>query len=125
MGQGLYGDFANFLKVTGCLVDLNIETLSAAHNDNYHALNKITLSNGESSFIDVTPHIKDKTPKSSCFLVSKAKLNEQNYHFNEEFPKTVTITSNHLDTKQKAIKLAKELKKYYPTINDLNKGKTR
>ena len=124
MGQGLYGDFANFLKVTGCLVDLNIETLSAAHNDNYHALNKITLSNGESSFIDVTPHIKDKIPKSSCFLVSKAKLNEQNYHFNEEFPKTVTITPNHLDTKQKAIKLAKELKKYYPTINDLTKRKT-
>lgn len=124
MGQGLCGDFSNFLQVTGRLVDLNIETLSAAHNDNYHALNKITLSNGKSSFIDVTPHIKDKVPKSSCFLVSEAKLNEQNYRFNEEFPQTVTIMTNHLDTKQKAINLAKELKKYYPTINDLNKRKT-
>ena len=124
MGQGLCGDFANFLKETGHLIGLNMETLTAMHNENYHALNKITFSNGETSFIDVTAHIKDKIPKSSCFLVSEAKLNEKStYHFNDDFSKTVTIPIDHLDTTVQAINLANELKKYYPNSIDLNRRK--
>lgn len=126
LGQGLCGDFANFLSETSLSIGLNMEIITAKHNDNYHALNKITFSNGDVSLIDVTSYIKDKRPKSSCFLVSEAQLNEKNnYHFNEKLPKTVTITTNHLNTKKSAQILAKELEKYRPSINDLNKGKTR
>ncbi len=125
MGQGLCGDLANFLKVTGQAIGLNIETICVNHNNSYHSLNKITFSNGQSSLIDITSHIKDRVPKSSCFLVSESKLNEQNvYHFFEELPQTITIPSNNLNTQELAINLANELKKYYPEINDLNKKRT-
>ena len=99
MGQGLCTDIANFIAITGRNLGLNIEVISANHNDNFHALNKITFSNGEVSLIDATTFIKDKVPKSSCFLVSEAKLNQQNnYSFTEELPSTITLQEPILDT---------------------------
>lgn len=121
MGQGLCTDIANFIAITGRNLGLNIEVISANHNDNFHALNKITFSNGEVSLIDATAFIKDKVPKSSCFLVSEAKLNQQNnYSFTEELPSTITLQEPILDTTEKAKILSKEIKKNYPGSNDIN-----
>ncbi len=122
MGQGLCTDIANFIAITGRNLGLNIEVISANHNDNFHALNKITFSNGEVSLIDATAFIKDKVPKSSCFLVSEAKLNHQNnYSFTEELPSTITLQEPILDTTEKAKILSKEIKKNYPGSNDINR----
>lgn len=122
MGQGLCTDIANFIAITGRNLGLNIEVISANHNDNFHALNKITFSNGEVSLIDATAFIKDKAPKSSCFLVSEAKLNQQNnYSFTEELPSTITLQEPILDTTEKAKILSKEIKKNYPGSNDINR----
>lgn len=122
MGQGLCTDIANFIAITGRNLGLNIEVISANHNDNFHALNKITFSNGEVSLIDATAFIKDKVPKSSCFLVSEAKLNQQNnYSFTEELPSTITLQEPILDTTEKAKILSKEIKKNYPGSNDINR----
>lgn len=122
MGQGLCTDIANFIAITGRNLGLNIEVISANHNDNFHALNKITFSNGEVSLIDATALIKDKAPKSSCFLVSEAKLNQQNnYSFTEELPSTITLQEPILDTTEKAKILSKEIKKNYPGSNDINR----
>ena len=122
MGQGLCTDIANFIAITGRNLGLNIEVISANHNDNFHALNKITFSNGEVSLIDATAFIKDKVPKSSCFLVSEAKLNHQNnYSFTEELPSTTTLQEPILDTTEKAKILSKEIKKNYPGSNDINR----
>lgn len=122
MGQGLCTDIANFIAITGRNLGLNIEVISANHNDNFHALNKITFSNGEVSLIDATSFIKDKVPKSSCFLVSEAKLNQQNnYSFTEELPSTITLQEPILDTTEKAKILSKEIKKKYPGSNDINR----
>lgn len=122
MGQGLCTDIANFIAITGRNLGLNIEVISANHNDNFHALNKITFSNGEVSLIDATAFIKDKVPKSSCFLVSEAKLNQQNnYSFTEELPSTTTLQEPILDTTEKAKILSKEIKKNYPGSNDINR----
>ena len=122
MGQGLCTDIANFIAITGRNLGLNIEVISANHNDNFHALNKITFSNGEVSLIDATAFIKDKVPKSSCFLVSEAKLNKQNnYSFTEELPSTITLQEPILDTTEKAKILSKEIKKNYPGSNDINR----
>ena len=122
MGQGLCTDIANFIAITGRNLGLNIEVISANHNDNFHALNKITFSNGEVSLIDATAFIKDKAPKSSCFLVSEAKLNHQNnYSFTEELPSTTTLQEPILDTTEKAKILSKEIKKNYPGSNDINR----
>ena len=105
MGQGLCSDIANFLSITGQTLGLNIEVISAKHNDNFHSLNKVTLQNGQSSLIDATAFIKDKVPKSSCFLVSEAKLNQQNnYSFTEELPSTITLQEPILDTTENIIK---------------------
>ena len=110
MGQGLCTDIANFIAITGRNLGLNIEVISANHNDNFHALNKITFSNGEVSLIDATAFIKDKVPKSSCFLVSEAKLNQQNnYSFTEELPSTITLQEPILDTTEKAKILSKDV----------------
>lgn len=122
MGQGLCTDIANFIAITGRNLGLNIEVISANHNDNFHALNKITFSNGEVSLIDATAFIKDKAPKSSCFLVSEAKLNQQNnYSFTEELPSTITLQEPILDTTEKAKILSKEIEKNYPGSNDINR----
>lgn len=122
MGQGLCTDIANFIAITGRNLGLNIEVISANHNDNFHALNKITFSNGEVSLIDATAFIKDKAPKSSCFLVSEVKLNQQNnYSFTEELPSTITLQEPILDTTEKAKILSKEIKKNYPGSNDINR----
>ena len=122
MGQGLCTDIANFIAITGRNLGLNIEVISANHNDNFHALNKITFSNGEVSLIDATAFIKDKVPKSFCFLVSEAKLNQQNnYSFTEELPSTITLQEPILDTTEKAKILSKEIKKNYPGSNDINR----
>lgn len=122
MGQGLCTDIANFIAITGRNLGLNIEVISANHNDNFHALNKITFSNGEVSLIDATAFIKDKVPKSSCFLVSEAKLNQQNnYSFTEELPSTIALQEPILDTTEKAKILSKEIKKNYPGSNDINR----
>lgn len=122
MGQGLCTDIANFIAITGRNLGLNIEVISANHNDNFHALNKITFSNGEVSLIDATAFIKDKAPKSSCFLVSEAKLNQQNnYSFIGELPSTITLQEPILDTTEKAKILSKEIKKNYPGSNDINR----
>lgn len=122
MGQGLCTDIANFIAITGRNLGLNIEVISANHNDNFHALNKITFSNGEVSLIDATAFIKDKAPKSSCFLVSEAKLKQQNnYSFTEELPSTITLQEPILDTTEKAKILSKEIKKNYPGSNDINR----
>ena len=122
MGQGLCTDIANFIARTGRNLGLNIEVISANHNDNFHALNKITFSNGEVSLIDATAFIKDKVPKSSCFLVSEAKLNQQNnYSFTEELPSTIALQEPILDTTEKAKILSKEIKKNYPGSNDINR----
>lgn len=122
MGQGLCTDIANFIAITGRNLGLNIEVISANHNDNFHALNKITFSNGEVSLIDATAFIKDKAPKSSCFLVSETKLNQQNnYSFTEELPSTTTLQEPILDTTEKAKILSKEIKKNYPGSNDINR----
>lgn len=122
MGQGLCTDIANFIAIIGRNLGLNIEVISANHNDNFHALNKITFSNGEVSLIDATAFIKDKAPKSSCFLVSEAKLNHQNnYSFTEELPSTTTLQEPILDTTEKAKILSKEIKKNYPGSNDINR----
>ena len=122
MGQGLCTDIANFIAITGRNLGLNSEVISANHNDNFHALNKITFSNGEVSLIDATAFIKDKVPKSSCFLVSEAKLNKQNnYSFTEELPSTLTLQDPLLDTTEKAKILSKEIKKNYPGSNDINR----
>ena len=122
MGQGLCTDIANFIAITGRNLGLNIEVISANHNDNFHALNKITFSNGEVSLIDATAYIKSGVPKSSCFLVSEAKLNQQNnYSFTEELPSTTTLQEPILDTTEKAKILSKEIKKNYPGSNDINR----
>ena len=122
MGQGLCTDIANFIAITGRNLGLNIEIISANHNDNFHALNKITFSNGEVSLIDATAYIKSGVPKQFCFLVSEAKLNQQNnYSFIEELPSTITLQEPILDTTEKAKILSKEIKKYYPGSNDINR----
>lgn len=122
MGQGLCTDIANFIAITGRNLGLNIEVISANHNDNFHALNKITFSNGEVSLIDATAYIKSGVPKSSCFLVSEAKLNQQNnYSFIGELPSTITLQEPILDTTEKAKILSKEIKKNYPGSNDINR----
>ena len=122
MGQGLCSDIANFLSITGQTLGLNIEIVSAKHNDNFHSLNKVTLQNGQSSLIDATAFIKDKVPKSSCFLVSEAKLNQQNnYSFIGELPSTITLQEPILDTTEKAKILSKEIIKFYPGSNDINR----
>lgn len=121
MGQGLCSDIANFLSITGQALGLNIEVISAKHNDNFHSLNKVTLQNGQSSLIDATTFIKDKVPKSSCFLVSEKKLNPQNsYHFTEDLSSTVTQKQSNFNTIEEAKKLSKEIRKFYPGANDIN-----
>lgn len=121
MGQGLCSDIANFLNITSQALGLNIEVISANHNDNFHTLNKVTLQNGQSSLIDATAFIKDKVPKSSCFLVSEKKLNSQNsYHFTEDLSSTVTQKQSNFNTIEEAKKLSKEIRKFYPGANDIN-----
>lgn len=121
MGQGLCSDIANFLSITGQALGLNIEVISAKHNDNFHSLNKVTLQNGQSSLIDATAFIKDKVPKSSCFLVSEKKLNPQNnYHFTEDLSSTITQKQSNFNTIEEAKKLSKEIRRFYPGANDIN-----
>ena len=125
MGQGLCGDFANFLTITGRALGINIEKITATCNGNYHALNKVILKNGKVALIDMTPSIKNKVQKKYCFLVSEEKLKEKNnYQFTEPLPETTTIKIENLDTKKLAINLTEELEKYRPQIKDLNKRKT-
>lgn len=112
-GQGMCGELSNILKIIGTGLGLNIETITATHNQNYHALNKVTLSDKNTYLIDVTSYIKDNKNKSSCFLVSKEDINKDNeYIFDTLTQKTSTYKENIPSFKEKAQSLSNQIKEF-------------
>lgn len=112
-GQGMCGELSNILKIIGTSLGLNIETITATHNQNYHNLNKVTLSDKNTYLIDVTSYIKDNKNKSSCFLVSKEDINKDNeYIFDTLTQKTSTYKENIPSFKEKAQSLSNQIKEF-------------